>query len=80
MFARLGGKAVEHNTFLEGNNYKFSHGRNPEPLLGEVQVGAVLRWRGVELGYAQTFMSREFKGQRGTDSFGTWTLAFSGHF
>jgi len=80
LFIRLGGKAVEHNTFLEGNNYKSSHGVNAEPLLGEVQVGVVVRWRRVELGYSQTFMSREFKGQRGTDSFGAWTLSFKSQF
>jgi hypothetical protein len=80
LFIRLGGKAVEHNTFLEGNNYKFSHGVNAEPIFGEVQLGAVIRWYRVELGYSQTFMSREFKGQRGTDSFGAWTLSFNSHF
>ncbi len=80
LFARFGGKAVEHDTFLEGSNFSSSHSVDPEPLVGEVQVGFVLYWDRLTLGYAQTFLSRRFEGQRDKDSFGGFTLAWTHEF
>lgn len=79
-FVRVGGQLVEHNTFLEGNNYRSSHGVDPETSFGQVQVGLVIRWEGFELGYSQTYYSRQFKGQRGRDSLGGLTLTWTGVF
>ncbi len=79
-FVRVGGKLVEHDTLLEGNNHRSSHGVDPERLFGQVQVGFVVFWGGVELGYSQTFDSRQFKGQRGKDSFGALTVAWRSDF
>lgn len=68
VFARGGAKAVEHNRFLSG--------LQPEPVLFEGQVGIVLALCGLELGYSQTFMSDEFKGQGDSDSFSALTISY----
>ncbi len=80
VFVRLGAKAVEHNTILEGNNHKPSHGVDAEDLVGEVQVGLVILWGEFELGYSQTYLTRQFKGQQDQDSFGALTVSWTGAF
>lgn len=66
LFARAAAKAVEYNRFLTG--------LDTEPLVGEFQVGAVYQCKKVELGYSQTFFTREFGEQSGKDSIGAVTL------
>ena len=80
LFVRVGGKAVEHDVFLEGNNYRSSHGVDPEPFVGDVQVGFGILWGRFELGYSQTYHSRQFKSQRERDSFGGLTFSWTGNF
>lgn len=80
-FLRLAGRAVEHDLFLEGNSYKESHGVDAETLVGEIQVGVsafyhVNGWN-IQANYSQTFISEQFDGQDGSDSFGALTLAIS---
>ena len=79
-FVRLGGKAVEHDVFLEGSNYRSSHDVRAEPLVGEAQFGIVVYLGRLEFTYSQTFFTRQFETQRGKDSFGALTLAWTGHF
>ncbi len=67
-FARATGKAIEHNRFLTGLDH--------EPLMGEFQIGAVYQYKKLELGYSQTFFTREFEEQSGKDSFGAFTLSW----
>ena len=80
VFARFGGRAVEHNVFLEGNNYKDSHGVEEEPFVGEVTVGAAVQWRRLAATYSQTYRSEEFEGQQHSNSFGTVVLSYTHPF
>jgi len=66
-FVRASGRAVEHNRFLTG--------LDPEPILGEFQIGLVYQYKKLELGYSQTFFTREFEDQSGKDSIGAFTLS-----
>lgn len=68
LFARVAGRAVEHNRFLTG--------LDEEPLVGQLQVGAVYRYKKFELGYSQTFLTQEFEEQSGVDSIGAVTLSW----
>jgi hypothetical protein len=68
LFARATGKAIEHNRFLTGLDH--------EPLMGEFQIGVVYHYKKLELGYSQTFFTREFEEQSGKDSFGAFTLSW----
>jgi hypothetical protein len=68
LFARISGRAVEYNRFLTG--------LDREPLTGQFQLGAVYRYKSLEIGYSQTYYSHEFKEQTGTDSIGTITVSW----
>ena len=68
LFARASGRVVEHNRFLTG--------LDDEPLVGEFQVGAVYQYKRLELGYSQTFFTREFAEQSGKDSIGALTVTW----
>ncbi len=67
-FARFGARAVEYNRFLTG--------LSPEPLVGELQIGAVYTYKSFEIGYSQTFFTQEFKEQSGKDSLGTVSVSY----
>ena len=82
LFARAGGRLVEHNIFLDGNNFRSSPGVDSEPLVGELQGGAALGWQVTDsclLGviYSQTYLTREFEGQHETDSYGAWVATLT---
>jgi hypothetical protein len=66
-FIRGAGKAVEYDRFLTG----LSH----EPFVGELQAGLVYQTGRFELGYSQTFLTREFDEQHGKDSYGELTVS-----
>jgi len=84
---RLGGRAVEWNTFLDGSNT-----RNPSPhvesetFVGELQVGAAISYDtgpySFSFSWGVTFLTDEFDaaGDEGTDSYGTWNLSFTKWF
>ncbi len=77
-FVRVGGRAVEHNIFLEGNNYRSSHGVAIEELVGELQTGfaAQVQYHSWLYGisYSQTFQTREFEHQPNDQAFGSLML------
>ncbi len=81
-FVRLGGKAIEHDVFLDGNNYRDSHFVTKRPFVGELQTGVQVsyhwsRWS-VDLGWSLTFLTEQFEQARGgTHSFGAWTFGAS---
>ncbi|MCE9588976.1 MAG: lipid A deacylase LpxR family protein [Planctomycetes bacterium] len=72
-FVRVAGRAVEHNMFLEGNNFRESPGEPIENLVGELQggIGVQYHWKNVsiDLGYAQTVITPEFHEQETTHAF-----------
>lgn len=83
-FARLAGRFVEHNIFLEGNTYEDSHSVDEERWLARFQAGVRLHYRtgawSLELGYDQTFLSTEFEQQSGGDEYASLMLGITGHF
>lgn len=81
LFARAGGRAVEHNLFLDGNTFANSLSVTKEPLVGEVQAGiVVLLWSHLEIGYSQTYSTQQFTTQEGDPAFGAWTIAWRTEF
>ncbi len=84
LFGRVSGRAVEHNLFLEGNSFKDSHGVDADPFVGEIQAGvaAFCHYNGwvIEANYSQTFITRQFQGQDGPDSFGAVMFSASRGF
>jgi hypothetical protein len=75
-FVRVTGRVIEHDMFVEGNNWESSAGVDEEHLVGEVQLGFALRWRCVQLTYGYTLQSERFEDQSGSHGWGMWGLSF----
>ena len=83
-FVRATGKAVQYDIFLDGSEFRDSHGVDSEPLVGEIQIGIALYgkykdWL-LQANYSQTFMSKDFEDQGSTDSYGALMLSASSSF
>ncbi|MBI1337953.1 MAG: DUF2219 family protein [Phycisphaera sp.] len=74
VFGRVNGKAVQHDMFIQGGNFTNGPGKDVQALVGDVQAGVAVYWRYFELGYSQSFFTKQFKGEVGSDSFGGFYL------
>lgn len=68
LFGRLAGRAVQYDRFLSGLTHR--------PLVGRAEVGVVCRLNDLEIAYAQTFLTEEYKEQGFTDSYGALTVTW----
>jgi hypothetical protein len=66
LFARVGGKLVQYDRFLSG--------LETEPAVAQFQIGGVYRYKSLEVSYSQTFLTREYREQGSTDSYGAINL------
>ena len=66
LFTRIGGKLVQFDRFLSG--------LEAEPAVGQLHVGAVYRYKSFEISYSETFLTRDYKEQASTDSYGAINL------
>jgi lipid A 3-O-deacylase len=77
LFAGLLGRAVAHNIFLDGNTFGDSPSVDRREFVGELEVGAGLRygrWRGT---YTQVYSTEEFYGQVSGQQYGSLALSVS---
>jgi lipid A 3-O-deacylase len=74
LFASVEGRVVARNIFLDGNTFADSHSVDKYPLVGDVQTGAVLRYKDMRLSFTNILRSREFKKQQESSEFGALTL------
>jgi lipid A 3-O-deacylase len=77
LFAGYEGRAVARNIFLDGNTLRESRSVDKEPLVGDLQWGAVLAWRRVRASYTHVVRTREFETQVAHDEFGAVSLSMS---
>jgi len=68
LFSRIGGKLVEEDRFLTG--------LDEEPAVGQVQIGAALRYKSFEITYTQTYLTREYAEQHDADSFASLVMSY----
>ena len=73
VFVRPGGRAVAHDSTLEGSYFRTSEVEVTQtPLVAEIQAGVAIQFaKHFEVSYAQTYTSPEFSGQSMWDSYGT---------
>lgn len=87
VFARLGGRLVEHDMFLDGSNYDMSLSVPSKTAVGEVQGGVAVSYRPnpnhrLDLSWGVTYHTDTFDaaGATGTNSYGTvvgaWVISF----
>jgi hypothetical protein len=68
LFTRIGGKLVQYDRFLSG--------LEAEPAVAQLQVGVAYRYKSLEISYSETFLTREYKEQGSTDSYGAINLTW----
>jgi hypothetical protein len=75
LFAGIEGRAVARNIFLDGNTFRGSRSVDKKHLVGDLQIGFVLDWSGLRLGYTHVLRTREFQTQESEDNFGSFSLS-----
>jgi hypothetical protein len=81
VFAKVDGKLVARNIFLDGNSFRSSARVKREPFVGDMSFGVSVRFRDrLRVTYAQNIRSQEFKGTadtpRGDHRFASLILAY----
>jgi lipid A 3-O-deacylase len=78
LFARVDGRAVARNIFLDGNTYSDSHSVSKNPLVADLSAGVAFNLKNTKLAYALVYRTKEFKQQEDAQVFGTvsvnWTF------
>ncbi|MBW1821694.1 MAG: lipid A deacylase LpxR family protein [Deltaproteobacteria bacterium] len=77
VFAMADGRGVLRNIFLDGNTFTDSHSVDKKYFVADVGVGVGLIIHSFKLSYTHVFRTKEFKGQKGDQVFGSITLAFT---
>ncbi|HEX9488960.1 MAG TPA: lipid A deacylase LpxR family protein [Stellaceae bacterium] len=67
-------RAVAHNIFLDGNDFKSSAHVQKIPAVGDAEVGAAFFWWHLRLAYTLIYRSPEFIHQNGPDHYGSLNL------
>ena len=75
VFVGVDGRAVARNVFLDGNTWRESRSVKKEPLVGDLQWGLAVTWKGARLSYTHVRRTREFETQAGSDDFGAVALS-----
>lgn len=73
-FARVDGRAVGHNIFLDGNTFSDSHSVGSKPFVADLSVGAAVNYKNTKLAYALVYRTKEFNEQEEAQVFGTLSL------
>ena len=71
LFGRVDGRAVVHNIFLDGNTFGNSHSVEKEWAVADLSAGIGTNYKNTKLAYALVYRTREFKGQKEGQLFGT---------
>ncbi len=67
-------RAVAHNIFLDGNDFKSSAHVQKIPAVGDAEMGAAFFWWHLRLAYTLIYRSPEFIHQTGPDHYGSLNL------
>jgi lipid A 3-O-deacylase len=79
IFARGHLRGVEHNIFLDGNNYRSSRSVDKENVVGEFEAGiAAQLGRNIQVGWSVTALSDEYETDNESDSYAS--VYFTAHF
>ena len=76
LFAGVDGRAVAHNIFLDGNTFRDSPSVERNVWVADLQVGLMIDWDPIRIGYTHVWRSREFRGQPTPQAFGAVSIAY----
>jgi hypothetical protein len=74
LFARVDGRAVAHNIFLDGNTFGDSQSVGHNPFVADLSAGAAVNYKDTKLAYAVVYRTKEFAAQQKAEVFGTVSL------
>jgi hypothetical protein len=77
VFARVDGRAVARNIFIDGNTFGSSASADRVPLVADLSVGASLNLQSTKVTYALIYRTEEFEGQEEGQMFGSISLNFA---
>lgn len=77
-FARVDGRAVARNIFLDGNTFGSGPSVGHNPFVADLSVGVAMNIKNTKIAYAFVYRSKEFDSQQEAQIFGTvsinWTF------
>ena len=73
-FARVDGRVVGHNIFLDGNTFGNGPSVDREVFVADISVGAAMNIKNTKLAYAFVYRTKEFREQQDAQVFGTVSL------
>ncbi len=74
VFARVDGRAVAHNIFLDGNTFGNSPSVGHNAFVADLSLGFAVNYRNTKLAYAFVYRTKEFNAQIAPQVFGTVSL------
>lgn len=77
VFARVDGRAVAHDIFLDGNTFGDGPSVDRNWLVADLCAGVAFEYRSFKFSYAYVYRTREFKGQEEGQVFGTVSINLS---
>ena len=76
VFGAADGMAVGRNIFLDGNSFRDSHSVDKDYLVGELRAGIGLEWLNWRGSFSQNTRTREFRGQKHAQNYGTFSVQY----
>lgn len=76
LFGGVMGRAVAHDTLVQGNNFRSSRGVSLTPLQGSLQVGGAIIVRGVRISAEEVFTTPEFHNAAPAFQYGSVAVSF----
>jgi hypothetical protein len=76
LFARVDGRVVARNIFLDGNTFRDSASVERKWLVADISAGASVNYKNTKLTYALDYRTEEFVGQKAGELFGSITASF----
>lgn len=74
LFARVDGRIVGRDIFLDGNTFRDSPSVSHEVFVADLSVGTAINIKNTKLAYALVYRTKEFKQQQDAQVFGTVSL------
>ena len=74
VFARVEGRGVARNLFLDGNTFQPSMRTTRIPFLYETQLGAAARWRRLGFRYTFSYTTHEFRERPASGKYGSFAV------
>lgn len=75
-FFDVSARAVARNIFIDGSSFESSHNLDRKNIVGEAKLGFVTSYKNTQISYTYNLMTDEYKGQSGTEGFGSINLTF----